>query len=973
MKGFFSLRGRSSPQWTAIVLLLSYGIVCTGMAFFLPATAKNYRNVFLPMQFLAAVWAIYSCVQSSRLAQYWDAPVQRAWLFMAAALSCCAIRVGFGFFNDQMPVTQRGATLSVVDFFGIVQQPFMWIALWSLAWLHVTRDGRIFDSLRIITDTAIVVLSVLILYWASFIELGIGLPWSNVARFLWFFYPLADIASLFGVVLLLLTARGRLHLTRAASLIALGFGFFIATRVTVLLGLMRGRHDTGLEHILLNTGWIWACILIGCAAYAHSVVNAISSTERIRNSGDTVADYSAESFEDLAREERFERRWQRFFVIWLPYIAALLTAGILLWGEVQNGRSEVLQRMLPTLSLLLVIVLRQMLTLWDNTRLAERLSKAKLSLEVVNSDLEKNVQERTQHLSTLHGITSTLNTSLDRRTVLRVALERTIKATGADSGGIWLRVAEGESLLDADSTNESRRTYWELAHAYGLSDNGILEKMLRDLAIAAAEEQNTSIALLPSTRQALQYGYSPGPNNIVLVPIRWGGALLGTFGLLRQSGSFTYEDRALVESVALEAGTALQNARLYQEARYRADRDSVTGLLNHRAIQERLNAELKRAQHNKGELAVVMMDLNNFKFFNDTYGHPVGDEVLRTVSLHLNEVCYESDIVGRYGGDEFIALLLQTDTAGAQEFARRVALRLNEQHFQAETGARIPIEMAFGWAVYPHDAGNALELLTAADTHLYEYKHMSELSRTPARIKAGEQGRIEVRKLKDRAAGGSFGVLDALVTAIDNKDHYTRRHSEEVTHYSLLIAKELGYSEEAQRAVRISALLHDVGKIAVPDEILRLPGQLGPEEWAIMKQHPVFGAMIVKDLPHLQEVLDGVRHHHERWDGRGYPDALAQNDIPVMGRLLAVGDCFSAMTTNRPYRKAFTPEDALLEIERGIGIQFDPLMAQTFIRAMRRELAQIREEIDEEAECEDTAANAEARDEVVLVPNNSQT
>lgn len=927
------------------------------------------------MQFLAAIWAAVCCVQATKMARYWDDVVRRSWSIIAVVLFLCALRVLIGFFTNQMPVTQRGESLSPVDWLGIIQQPLMWFALWSLAWLHVTRDGRIFDSLRIITDTTIVVLSALILYWASFIEPGINLPWSSASRFLWFYYPLADIVSLFGVVLLLLAARGRFLLTRAAILIFLSAACFIATRVTVLLVLIRGPQNDALEQVIMNVGWVWACLLMGAAAYAHSAVNVTSGPQRARANNDEVVEYSIDTIGEIGKTSRLEQRWQRFFVIWLPYIAALLTAGILLWGEVSNGRSEVLQRMLPTLSLLMVIVLRQMLTLWDNTRLAERLSKAKLSLEVVNSDLEKNVQERTQHLSTLHGITSTLNTSLDRRTVLRVALERTIKATGADSGGIWLRVAEGESLLDADSTNETRRTYWELAHSYGLSDNGVLEKMLRDLAIAAAEEQNTSIALLPSTRQALQYGYSPGPNNIVLVPIRWGGALLGTFGLLRQSGSFTYEDRALVESVALEAGTALQNARLYQEARYRADRDSVTGLLNHRAIQERLNSELKRAQHNNVELAVVMMDLNNFKFFNDTYGHPVGDEVLRTVSVHLNEVCRDNDIVGRYGGDEFIALLLQTDAAGAQDFARSVAARLDEQHFQADTGARIPIEMAFGWAVYPHDAGNPLELLTAADTHLYEYKNMSELSRTPSRLRAGEQGRIEVRKLKDRAAGGSFGVLDALVTAIDNKDHYTRRHSEEVTHYSLLIAKELGYSEEALRAVRISALLHDVGKIAVPDEILRLPGQLGPEEWAIMKQHPVFGAMIVKDLPHLDEVLDGVRHHHERWDGRGYPDGLAQSDIPMMGRLLAVGDCFSAMTTNRPYRKAFEPEEALLEIERGIGIQFDPVVAQTFIKVMRRELAHIRQSKDDDYAIEDELDSLESNAssssvmQAALVPN----
>ena len=247
--------------------------------------------------------------------------------------------------------------------------------------------------------------------------------------------------------------------------------------------------------------------------------------------------------------------------------------------------------------------------------------------------------------------------------------------------------------------------------------------------------------------------------------------------------------------------------------------------------------------------------------------------------------------------------------------------------------------MSFGWAIFPHDGGTALELLTHADSNLYEYKRTGAKALSE-RGAAPPESREEIRRLKSRSGGGSFGVLDALVTAIDNKDHYTRRHSEEVTLYSLMVAKELGYSQEALRTVRISGLLHDVGKIAVPDEILRHPGRLNSEEWAIMQQHPVFGALIVKDVPNLDEVIEGVRYHHERWDGGGYPEGLSGNDIPRLGRLLAVGDCYSAMTTDRPYRKAFTPEEALREIDKSIGTQFDALFAQTFIKVMRRKLAE---------------------------------
>jgi len=331
---------------------------------------------------------------------------------------------------------------------------------------------------------------------------------------------------------------------------------------------------------------------------------------------------------------------------------------------------------------------------------------------------------------------------------------------------------------------------------------------------------------------------------------------------------------------------------------------------------------------------VVMMDLNNFKFFNDTYGHPEGDRVLKTVAQCLREACRGGDIIGRFGGDEFISLLVDTDTQGALHVCRRIAARVEEEGYQQRGDQRrIPIGLSFGAAIYPHDGTTAMELLTVADANLYEAKRGG----SPMMIKrSAVEETQELRKLKDAGTGGSFGVLDALVTAIDNKDHYTRRHSEDVTHWATLIARELDYSSETQRAVRIAGLLHDVGKIAVPDSILRKPGRLNDDEFQIMQQHPVFGALIVKDVPNLPEVLGGIRHHHERFDGKGYPDKLSGEDIPLLGRILAVPDCFSAMTTDRPYRKALSWSEALEEIEKGKSTQFDPQMADAFLEVMAR-------------------------------------
>jgi HD-GYP domain-containing protein (c-di-GMP phosphodiesterase class II) len=149
-----------------------------------------------------------------------------------------------------------------------------------------------------------------------------------------------------------------------------------------------------------------------------------------------------------------------------------------------------------------------------------------------------------------------------------------------------------------------------------------------------------------------------------------------------------------------------------------------------------------------------------------------------------------------------------------------------------------------------------------------------------------------------------------------------------------MIARELGLSEETQRTLRIAGLLHDLGKIAIPDSILKKPGALSDEEFEVMKQHPVLGWLIVSAIPSLAETLPGIRHHHERWDGRGYPDGLAGENIPLLGRLMAVPDAFSAMTTDRPYRKGLSVQEAIGRLREGVGTQFDPAMVVTFVRAL---------------------------------------
>jgi HD-GYP domain-containing protein (c-di-GMP phosphodiesterase class II) len=235
--------------------------------------------------------------------------------------------------------------------------------------------------------------------------------------------------------------------------------------------------------------------------------------------------------------------------------------------------------------------------------------------------------------------------------------------------------------------------------------------------------------------------------------------------------------------------------------------------------------------------------------------------------------------------------------------------------------------MSFGIAVYPSNGKLSQDLMAFADANLYQSKRHGGDTITL------DDSSSEERPLKS----GAFGVLDGLITAVDNKDHYTRKHSEDVTTYALALAESLGLSEETLRTVLIAGLLHDVGKIGIPDRILRKPGRLDEDEFAVVKQHAQLGEMIIQDVPNISDVLIAVGAHHERFDGGGYPRGLREDQIPLLGRILAVADTFSAMTTDRPYRKAMSPDEAVVELRRVAGSQLDPGLVELFLR-LRRDL-----------------------------------
>ena len=480
----------------------------------------------------------------------------------------------------------------------------------------------------------------------------------------------------------------------------------------------------------------------------------------------------------------------------------------------------------------------------------------------------------------------------------------------------------------------------------------------QDVAQRAPDNQTSEHDVIEADANGLGQVFAAGENAAV-VPILWKNKVVGA--LLSASWNATApnakprlqraktaenvlreSDVLMLRDIALMAGPSLQNSLRYGAATSRAQIDALTGLHNHRVLQERLTQEVARATRAMESrpldarpplpMAVAVMDVTDFKLFNDTYGHSTGDNVLKFIATCLRHTFRAGDVVARYGGDEFVVVLPDTDLSSAQSVCRRAQDAVLAQPFEAPDGSQVSVRVSCGVAVFPHDGTDTSTLLAKADERLYEAKALGRLIVENAPSVEAEIGEHEMGIWRE------FPVYKALVEAIDKKDRYTRRHTRAVFGYANRIALALQLPPAQMAAVQGAALLHDIGKIVVPDAILRKPGRLSAEETEIMQRHVLYGEQLVKDVPEIEGVLDGVRHHHENFDGSGYPSALSGSDIPLVARLLAVPDAFVAMTIERPYRRALSKADAMRQIEIGSGTQFDPDIVRAFAEIVRNEV-----------------------------------
>ena len=366
--------------------------------------------------------------------------------------------------------------------------------------------------------------------------------------------------------------------------------------------------------------------------------------------------------------------------------------------------------------------------------------------------------------------------------------------------------------------------------------------------------------------------------------------------------------------------------------------DPLTGVLNRQALIGRIESELDRASRYGRPLSIVLVDLDHFKRVNDAHGHSAGDTVLREFALMLQANVRAVDIVGRYGGEEFMLVLPETDADAAATMAEKLRRVVAGRQIRIEDGNVLTITLSAGVAggLGPHMQLEAL--INDADAALYSAKALGrdqvyvfheladgDLIRRAAIAPQARQRAVDVGRAAMRAATAT------LQAALEERNGWTGKPSNMIAEMSAMLAQALDLPPGEIERVHTASLLHDLGKLAIPDDILDNPGELDDREWRVVSEHPKIGQVVLEQAGALRDAATIVLHHHEWFDGRGYPHGLAGREIPVGARIVAIADAYEAMVAGRPYRSAVAHASALAELRRHAGIQFDPELVEIFV------------------------------------------
>lgn len=441
--------------------------------------------------------------------------------------------------------------------------------------------------------------------------------------------------------------------------------------------------------------------------------------------------------------------------------------------------------------------------------------------------------------------------------------------------------------------------------------------------------------------------------SLFYVPITYEEKLLGLLCGHRceTQAQWSQDNVSFFRQVADQIASGVANARLYSFVQRQATIDGLTTLFNHRTAQEKLAEQLRVAERYQRKLSLIMLDVDHFKAINDNHGHQAGDAVLKAVAKLIRTACRDVDIPARYGGEEFLLILPEVNQEGAAVLAERIRTRLEDEKILYED-LEITVTASFGIASFPDDSKNQDQLIELADRALYMSKRMGRNqvhiardllfqkyipkdSKQATTIKSATDTTVAQEiEAADEHASEVVDMIKSLATSLYSRSEYNKVHHLETTRFAELLAKVYGLAEPEIEQVRVATLLHDVGLLSVPDEIINKQGPLTEEEFSILRKHPEMGADLLRPVKALKDVCDILEYHHEFWDGTGYPRGLKGEEIPLAARIVAIVDAYHAMISDRPYRQALSEQDAINMLRNGSGKQFDPFLVDMFVAVL---------------------------------------
>jgi diguanylate cyclase (GGDEF)-like protein/putative nucleotidyltransferase with HDIG domain len=601
-------------------------------------------------------------------------------------------------------------------------------------------------------------------------------------------------------------------------------------------------------------------------------------------------------------------------------------------------------------------------------------SEAVIALE--NARLFREERAKSRRLSLFNNISRNIITTLNPDEMLAKIAEELEQVLDYSHIGIGLMDYTAKEIVIQAEAGQRKGA---LGRRLGL-DGNVIGRVARtgQMAVVSYDAQH-------STGEPVL----EGSESAIALPIVYADQLHGVLYVeTDKTSDFPQEEVLFLGTLADLISGALHNAIAFQKAQEQAITDGMTGLKTHRFFMEALSAEWKRATRAGRSFSVVLMDLDRFKFVNDFYGHLDGDLVLQRVAHILELNSRRSDVVARYGGDEFVILMPETDSTQSHQMAAKLRSWICSDPVLREKN----VTSSFGVATFPLNGSTPQELIQVADASMYLSKHQggnavstadqfnpddsrqwkrdvldAYLGVTLKRLFAtGPDAFVEIHsrieqfarslaetesfskhqaanQVSDSSGEACFeplppivmDTLTSLALAVDAKDQFTQGHSHKVSSYAVLIAEAIGLDGREIEEVRLGGMLHDVGKVGITESILNKNGPLNPDEWEAMKRHVEYGAKLLEPLRGTERIRKMVAHHHEFFDGSGYPEGLAGDQIPLGARIIAIADAYDTITSERTYKKARTPEEAFQELDRCGNAQFDPDLVRVFISRLR--------------------------------------